>query len=94
MTLNPALALPYCVLTATVSLINYPTVTYSQNITAIVEGGKIPGAEVQSVPALAQPKPLSIATMTLNATINKEAFLELPKLNASYSYLVTSKQTF
>ena len=32
--------------------------------------------------------------MTLNATINQEAFLELPKLDASYSYLVTSRQTF
>ncbi len=81
-------------LTATLKSSIYPTVTYSQDITAIVEEIKIPGVD------LAQPKPLSIATtlliatMTLNATINQEAFLELPKLDASYSYLVTSKQTF
>jgi hypothetical protein len=78
LTLNPAQASATCVLTATIKSGDYPTVTYSQDITAIIE----------------QPKPLSIATMTLNATINQEASLDLPQLDASYSYLVTSKPTF
>jgi len=78
LTLNPAQASATCVLTATLKSSDYPTVTYSQDITAIVE----------------QPKPLSIAPMTLNATINQEALLDLPKLDASYSYFVTNNQKF
>ena len=66
----------------TVKLEDYPTVTFSQDITAIVEG------------ALGVVQPLMIPNMALNATINKEAFLDLPELEASYIYFVTSKQKF
>ena len=69
-------------LTVTVKLVNYPSVFYSQDITAIVEGG---------FPVVQH---LFIATMALNATINQEAFLELAKLDASYTYVVTSNQLF
>ena len=86
LTLNPAQAAATCVLTATLQLINYPTVTYSQDITAIVKQ--------PPPPDLFQPYPIVIATMTLNATISQEAYLQLPPLNASYSYAVTSKQKF
>ena len=60
------------VLTATISLVNYPTTSYSQDITATVS-------------------PVYIPDMVLNATINQEAIIEL---DAQYSYVVTSKQTF
>jgi hypothetical protein len=36
LTLNPAQALATCVLTATLSLVNYPTVFYSQDIASTV----------------------------------------------------------
>ncbi len=32
--------------------------------------------------------------MALNATINEAVYLKLPPLDASYSYVVTSKQNF
>ena len=64
----------------TVKLEDYPSVTLSQDITAIVEG------------AVTVVQPLMIPNMVLNATINQEAFLELPKLDAQYIYVVTSNQ--
>jgi len=64
--LNPAKAHPTSVLTVTAKLENFPTVTFSQDITAIVEG------------AVAVVQPLNIPNMALNATINQEAFLDLP----------------
>ena len=42
LTLNPAQAASICVLTATIQLSNYPTVTYSQDITSIVYPVVIP----------------------------------------------------
>ncbi len=66
----------------TVKLYNYPKVTCTQDITAIVEG------------ALDVFQPLVIPTMALNATINQEAFLDLPKLDVSCIYFVVSKQKF
>ncbi len=69
LTLRPAKATPTSVLTVTVKLVNYPSVTFSEDITTIVE---------QPAPAAVQP--LSMRNMTLNATINQEAFLDLPKL--------------
>ena len=69
-------------MTVAVKLDNYPNVTYSQDITAIVEG------------AVAFVQPLMIPTLALNATINEEAFLELPKLDVSYIYIVVIKQKF
>jgi len=66
LTLNPAKARPTSILTVTVKLEDYPTVTFSQDITAIVEG------------AVAVVQPLRIPNMALNATINQEAFLDLP----------------
>jgi hypothetical protein len=42
LTLNPAQAAAICVLTATLQLANYPTVTYSQDITLIVSPVVIP----------------------------------------------------
>ncbi len=83
MTLDPAKATLTSVLTVTVKLDNYPQVTYTQDITAIVE---------QPAPVAIQP--LRIPNMALNATINQEAFLDLPKLEASYIYVVISKQKF
>jgi hypothetical protein len=44
--------------------------------------------------ASAQQKPLLLSGMTLYATINEEAFLDLPKLDASYTYVITSRQRF
>jgi hypothetical protein len=35
-----------------------------------------------------------MSSIVLNATIKQAAYLQLPKLKASYSYAVTSKQTF
>ncbi len=35
-----------------------------------------------------------IPNLVLNATINQEAFLDLPKLDFSYIYFVVSKQKF
>ena len=66
MKLNPAKAPRTIVLTVTVKLDNYPAVTFSQDITAIVEG------------TVAVVQPLRINNMVLNATINQEAFLGLP----------------
>ncbi len=40
MTLDPAQADATSVITVTISLSNYPTVFMSQNITAVVDGGK------------------------------------------------------
>jgi hypothetical protein len=64
--LSPAKARLTTVLTVTVKLDNYPKVTFSQVITAIVEG------------AVAVFQPLRIPNMALNATISQEAFLDLP----------------
>ncbi len=44
--------------------------------------------------ASAQQKPLFLSGMTLYATINEAAFLDLPKLDASYTYVVTIGQRF
>ena len=66
MTLNPAKAPLTTVLTVTVKLDKYPSVTFSQDITAIVEG------------AVAVVQPLRIPNMALNATINQEFFVDLP----------------
>ncbi len=44
--------------------------------------------------ASAQPKLLLLSDMALNATINETAFLDLPKPDNSYTYVVTSNQTF
>ena len=67
LTLNPAKAPLTTVLTVTVKLDNYPSVTLSQDITAIVEQ-PAPGAIY----------PLKIPNMSLNATINQEVSVELP----------------
>jgi hypothetical protein len=80
--LDPAKASLTTVLTVTVKLDNYPSVTFSQDITAIVEG------------AVAVVQPLSIPNMALNATISQEAFLVLPNLDAQYTYVVVSKIKF
>jgi hypothetical protein len=65
LTLNPAKAHPTSVLTVTAKLENFPTVTFSQDITAIVEGAV--ALQLFFIP-----------NMALNATINQEAFLDLP----------------
>ena len=55
-----------------VKLANYPSVTFSQDITAVVE---------QSVAVVEQPvavQPLRIHNMVLNVLINQAAFLVLP----------------
>ncbi len=44
--------------------------------------------------ALAQQNLPVISGMALNATINEAFYLQLPALDASYSYVVTSKQNF
>ncbi len=44
--------------------------------------------------ASAQQKPLLLSGMILYATINEAAFLDLPKLDASYTYVITSRQRF
>ena len=85
MTLDPSQADERSVITVTISLSNYPAVFMSQNITAVVVGGK-----ATSTVALGKttPKPC-IPSQILDATINKEAFLELPALPQT-SYSVTS----
>jgi hypothetical protein len=67
LTLSPTKAPRISVLTVTVKLDNYPTVTFSQDITIIVE---------QPAPVAVQL--LMIPNMALNATISQEAFLVLP----------------
>ncbi len=64
----------------TISLLKYPAVFMSQNITAVVEGGKT------------TPKPC-IPYQLLDAIINEEVFIELPALTEA-SYSVMSKQEF
>ena len=39
-------------------------------------------------------QPLFIPNLVLNATINQEAFLDLPKIEVSYIYFIVSKQKF
>ena len=80
LTLDPAQADATSVIIATISLLNYPAVFMSQNITAVVDGGKA----ITTVTAK-----LCIPSQLLDATINKEAFLELPALPQT-SYSVTS----
>jgi hypothetical protein len=50
------------------------------------------------VPAVALPsaqsKQLLLTDMALNATINETVFLDLPKIDASYTFVVTSRQRF
>jgi hypothetical protein len=82
LTLSPAKATPTSVLTVTVKLDNYPQVTYTQDITVIIEG------------TIEVFQPQRIPNMALNASINQEAFLDLPKLDVSYIYFVVSKQKF
>ena len=82
MTLDPAQADATSVITVTISLSNYPTVFMSQNITAVVNGGKANNS-------VATTTKLCIPSQILDATINKEAFLELPALPQT-SYSVTS----
>jgi hypothetical protein len=65
LTLNPAKAHPTSVLTVTAKLEKFPTVTFSQDITAIVEGAV--AFQLHFIP-----------NMALNATINQEAFIDLP----------------
>jgi hypothetical protein len=76
MTLDPAQADAASVIAVTISLSNYPAVFMTQNITAVVEGGKT------------TPK-TCISSYILDATINKEAVLELPALPQT-SYSLTS----
>ena len=85
MTLDPAQADATSVITVTISLLNYPAVFMSQNITAVVDGGKTPTIDTEDKTI---PKPC-IPSQLLDATINKEVFLELPPLPES-SYSVTS----
>jgi hypothetical protein len=67
----------------TLSLVNYPTVLLSQDITVVVDGGKT------------TPKPIiCLPSQMLDVMINEEAFLELPPLQAQSSYNVTSYQAF
>jgi hypothetical protein len=66
LTLNPAKASLTTVLTVTVKLDNYPSVTFSQDITTIVEG------------AVAVAQLFKIPNIALNATINQEVFVDLP----------------
>ena len=80
LTLDPAQADVTSVITVTINLSNYPAVFISQNITAVVVGGK----DITTVTA----KPC-IPSQLLDATRNKEAFLELPALPQT-SYSVTS----
>jgi hypothetical protein len=71
LTLSPAKAPPISVLTATVKLDNYSTVTFSQDIIATVE-------QPAPVAVVAIAAALTIPNMALNATISQEAFLILP----------------
>ena len=85
MTLDPAQADATSVITVTISLLNYPAVFMSQNITAVVDGGKITSILKYDKTT---PKPC-IPTQLHDATMNKEAFLELPALPET-SYSVTN----
>jgi hypothetical protein len=64
---------------------SYPAVFMPQNITGEVVGGKITAILTEEKTA---PKPC-IPSQHLDATINNEAFLELPALPET-SYRVTS----
>jgi hypothetical protein len=79
LTLDPALADANSVITVTTSLDNYQTVTMSQDITAVVNGGKTAPKSLNCLP-----------NQILNVMINELAFLELPPLQAQSSYNVTS----
>jgi len=99
LTLSPTKATRTSVLTVTAKLDNYSTVTFSQDITAIVEGAIIEGVIVEqpapvAVVEIAVVQPLRIPNMALNATISQEALLDLPKFDAKYTYMVVSKPKF
>jgi hypothetical protein len=64
-----------CVLTATVTLVNYPTVFYSQDITS-----------TNTVT-----KQIFIASQTLTATIGQDAILLLPNIGVEYIVLSSTK---
>jgi hypothetical protein len=89
MTLDPAQADAKSLITVTISLLNYPAVFMTQNITAVVDGGKTAAIVTE---AETNPRPC-IPSQILDTTINKEVFLELPVLPET-SYSVTSKQEF
>jgi hypothetical protein len=79
LTLDPALADAMSVITASLSLVNYPTLLMLQDITAVVDGG-----ETAFKPIICFPSQI------LDVMTNEEAFLELPFLQAQSSYNVTS----
>ena len=85
LTLDPAQADAKSVITVKISLSNYPAVFLSQDIAAVVHGGKTTAIVTEDKTT---PKPC-IPSQLLDATINKEVFLELPPLPES-SYSVTS----
>ena len=90
MTLDPAQADAISVITVTISLSNYPAVFMSQNITAVVDGGKATTTvATTTVPSGKTTHKPCIPSQILEAEINKEAFLELPALPQT-SYSVTS----
>ena len=69
----------------TISLFNNPAVFITQNITAVVDGGKTAALVKEGKTT---PKPC-IPYQLLDAIINEEVFLELPALPET-SYSVTS----
>ena len=66
LTLDPAQTAGTCVLTATLSLVNYPTVFYSKDITSTSSTAKV--------------IPLFISSQTINAITEKESILLLPNI--------------
>ena len=89
LTLDPAQADAKSVIIATISLLNYPAVFMSQNITAVVDGGKPTTTDTEDK----QTSKPCIPSQIPDTAINKEVFLELPALPET-SYSVTSKQEF
>ena len=92
MTLVPALADEVSVLTVTISLTNYPLVQMSQDIAALVLGGKTKsiGAEVKITDNVAvdktAEKAVFLSTIKIKVEQNKTATYKLPDLGPQISF--------
>ncbi len=78
-------------ITAILSLDNYPTVLISQDITAFVEEIKTTHKKITTATSELI---ICLPSQILDVIINEEAFLELPPLADQYYYNVTSLQAF
>ena len=73
MSLNPAESFETFVMTVTLQIVNFPTITYSEDITVTVAPPPttLPPVPADPVKVMAPVPQIKIHTMTLNAKINQ-----------------------